>query len=279
MIDGPEVILTYQLQAPDARSALESAQNQTRDLMLVLGASFAAYEFVIDERQYTKRTDAVYQAEGPLPPLDVAEGMVTAEGVDWIDPTGEHRRSGRVLSLRAQARVKRPVVADAKRWDGREAWNERLRRALALFHAGQSTGDEQVRFSLSLAALEVLAEPQGKELLGLRLDTVRRDELLHRVAAAVKDDNLTSNDQQRLVSRLRDTQETGLTAALSRYLESRGVSVTSADVRAWQKERGAYLHNGFVADRSEQRYHLIHAVSLCLQRELDLAYQRRSSRG
>jgi hypothetical protein len=42
---------------------------------------------VIDQRQLTCRTDAVYQAEGPPPPIDVADGRVTEAGPKtWTRP-------------------------------------------------------------------------------------------------------------------------------------------------------------------------------------------------
>jgi hypothetical protein len=66
---------------------------------MVLASTFNGYEFVIDQRQLTRRTDAVYQAEGPPPPFDVAEGAVTEEGAEDLDPTGERRRWGRVVTI------------------------------------------------------------------------------------------------------------------------------------------------------------------------------------
>jgi hypothetical protein len=45
----------------------------------------------------------VYQAEGPPPPFDVAEGGVTEVGAELLDPTGEVRRWGKVVTIRPSA--------------------------------------------------------------------------------------------------------------------------------------------------------------------------------
>jgi hypothetical protein len=63
VVDGPEVVLTVPVRAPNAASALAAAKTTATDLLLVLASTFNGYEFVIDQRQLTRRTDAVYQAE------------------------------------------------------------------------------------------------------------------------------------------------------------------------------------------------------------------------
>jgi hypothetical protein len=80
-VDGPEVLLTIPVRAPDARTALATARETATDLLLVLASTFNGYELVVDVRQVTRRTDAVYQDEGPIPPLNVAEGEITEYGV------------------------------------------------------------------------------------------------------------------------------------------------------------------------------------------------------
>lgn len=79
-IGGPEVVLTVPVRGPDASTALATAQATATDLMMVLASTFNGYEFVVDERQLTRRTDAVYQADGPVPPFDVAEGGISEAG-------------------------------------------------------------------------------------------------------------------------------------------------------------------------------------------------------
>jgi hypothetical protein len=84
VVDGPEVVLTVPVRAPNAASALAVAKTTATDLLLVLASTFNGYEFVIEQRQLTRRTDAVAQAEGPPPPFDVAEGAVTQAGAEHL---------------------------------------------------------------------------------------------------------------------------------------------------------------------------------------------------
>jgi hypothetical protein len=109
VVDGSEVVLTVPVRAPNAASALAAAKTTATDLLMVLASTFNGYEFVIDQRQLTCRTDAVYQAEGPPRPFDVAEGAVTEAGAEHLDPTGELRRWGRVITIRASASVTHPA--------------------------------------------------------------------------------------------------------------------------------------------------------------------------
>lgn len=185
-VDGPEVLLTIPLRVPDARTALATARETATDLLLVLAATFNAYELVVDERQVIHRTDAVYQAEGPIPPLDVAEGRVSEYGEQFLDPDGELRRAGRVFMTRVSAFVTHPPAQDVRRFAGRAAWSIRLRRGLTLFHAAQNARDEIVAFTLTAAAMEVLADADESPLLdklsddaqaGLRKDLIYNQHL------------------------------------------------------------------------------------------------------
>jgi hypothetical protein len=268
-VAGPEVIITVAVEAANARSALAEAKLIARDFLLVLAASFSAYELVTDDRQKTRRTDAVYQADGDPPPLDVAEGCVTPYGVEVLDPTGELRRQGRVVTLRAAARVLHPLYQDGPRWQGRTSWPQRLRRAMALFHAAQCSTDEAVRFVLAMAALEVLAVPTPEELLAARLPAQDRAQLIKEVSGLLAARGLQVPDRERLLARLRDTQAIGSGAVLRTYLGGKGIEVTAADIQAWQKERGAYVHDGQISEDAEVRNQLVLDVGVCLQRELD----------
>ncbi len=267
-IEGSEVTLTYQVRAANARAALEEARARTRDLMLVLATSFGAYEIVVDERQVTRRTDAVYQSEGAIPPLDVAEGYIPEAGAESLDPTGEARRAGMVITMRAEGYASSPAAPDSDRWSGRAEWPERLRLALGLYHAGQCTTDLSVRFLVSISALEVLAAAGTEELLAGKLLQGDRRTLLQRVRQAVGVPGLTAKDQGRLVSRLRDTQEKGISDALSDYLASKGQHVAAAELRTWQEMRGAYVHDG-ITRSPDARNPLILLVGGCLRQELD----------
>jgi hypothetical protein len=267
-VDGPEVLLTIPVRAPDARTALATARETATDLLLVLATTFNGYELVVDPRQVTRRTDAVYQAEGPIPSLDVAEGVVTEYGVQSLDPNGELRRAGRVLTIRASASVTHPPAEDVRRFAGRTAWTTRLRRGLTLFHAAQNARDEIVAFTLTAAAMEVLADADESRLLDKLSDEARArlhkglDDLLGGL-------DLSVDDRKRLVSRLLDTQAVGSAQAIRDYLAGHGAIVEPGDLRWWQRQRGNYLHEGTIEDDPPRRQRLLHAIGTCLAAELD----------
>ena len=63
-----------------------------------------------------------------------------------------------------------------RRFRGRKAWSARLRAGLRLFHAAQNSRDEIVEFTLTAAALEVLADVDETPLLD-KLPDVQRTRL------------------------------------------------------------------------------------------------------
>lgn len=273
------MILRIQLSAPDARTALRLAREMADDFFRVLGASYTAYRYdPRDERDHITRTDAVYVADGPIPEGDVAEGNLSEAGWDYFDPDGTARRAGKVIRLRAHGRAAQQVADDVKRYSGRAAWSPRLRAALTLYWAGQCSPDREVRFVLAMAALEVLAAPSNQTLLGARLDPQGRRQVRKDVSAVLRDAGLTPPDVDRLVGRLMDTYEVGATAALQAYLNAQvtpgegflAESVTAAEVRAWQGQRGAYLHAGLLDKAIEaSRDRLSVVVGQALRNELD----------
>jgi hypothetical protein len=267
-VDGPEVVLTVPVRANDATSALAVAKATVMDLMMVLASTFNGYEFVVDQRQLTRRTDAVYQAEGPPPPFDVAEGGVTEVGAELLDPTGEVRRWGKVVTIRASAVVTHPPAEDVRRFRGRTGWSARLRAGLRLFHAAQNSRDEIVEFVLTAAALEVLADADETPLLD-ELPDDQRARLRRELDALLGRFDLTPDQRARLRGRLLDTRATGSAQAIRRYLEGQCVTVEPGVLRWWQSRRGEYLHAGSFEDDPQRRYRLREAVGRCLAAELD----------
>jgi len=267
-VDGPEVLLTIPVHAPDARTALATARETATDLLLVLASTFNGYELVVDVRQVTRRTDAVYQADGPVPPLDVAEGWITEYGVQSLDPDGELRRAGRVLTIRASAFVTHPPAEDVRRFAGRAAWTIRLRRGLTLFHAAQNARDEIVAFTLTAAAMEVLADADESPLLD-KLSDAARARLREGLDDLLGDLDLNPDDRNRLANRLLDTQAVGNAQAIRDYLTGHGAIVEPGDMRWWQRQRGNYLHEGVIEDDPPRRHRLLHAIGTCLAAELD----------
>ncbi len=281
-VEDSAVVLRIPVAASDAATALRTARAIADDFFRVISTSLAPYRLdPHDERDHITRTDAVFVADGPIPAGDVAEGYVAAAGWEWIDPTGEARRAGKVYRLRARGVVGHPITADARRFATRDRWPPRLRAALSLYWAGQCSPDRQVRFVLAMAALEVLAERPEGTLLKARLTGAQRRDLRARVEEVLRDASLSDHDVNRLSSRMMDTREVGATTILTLYLSNLvpdgdgdlAGGVGGDEVASWQKQRGGYLHSGHSDDseaamRSRDRLNLF--VAVALQKELDL---------
>ncbi|MDQ2708585.1 MAG: hypothetical protein M3Z25_13515 [Actinomycetota bacterium] len=261
-------MLTVPVRAPDARTALAAAQATATDLLMVLASKFSGYGLVVDERQLTRRTAAVYQAESPPPPFDVAEGGISEAGAAEFDPTGELRRAGKVLTFRATAVVTHPPAEDVRRFAGRAAWSARLRSGLRLFHAAQNARDEIVEFTLTAAAMEVLADADEAPLLD-KLDDTERARMRAELDALLGGFDLADEERDRLGNRLLDTRAAGSAQAIRDYLRRHGAVTELGDLRWWQRQRGRYLHDGSFDDDPQRRYRLRHAIGTCLASELD----------
>lgn len=148
------------------------------------------------------------------------------------------------------------------------AWSLRFRSGLRLFHAAQNARDEIVEFTLTAAALEVLADADETPLLGQLGDT-ERARLRRELDAVLGRFDLTADERDRLRKRLLDTRAAGSAQAIRDYLESCGVTLEPGDLRRWQSRRGQYLHAGSFEDDPQRRYRLRHAVGACLAAELD----------
>jgi hypothetical protein len=223
-IDGPEILLTVPIVASDAKAALAVARTTVTDLLMTLASTFNGYELVVDERQLTRRTHAVYQTDGPPPPFDVAEGAISDAGAELLDPDGEMRRAGRVLAFRATGVVVHPPTDDVRRFAGRAAWPPRLRSGLRLFHAAQNARDEIVEFTLTAAALEVLADADKTPLLNELGDT-ERHRLRSELDVLLDGFELLPDKRDRLRKRLLDTQATGSNHAVRDYLQAHGIAL------------------------------------------------------
>lgn len=277
-VEEGRVVLRMTLPAADAATALQEGRGLAEDFFRVLGASYTGYMLdPYDDRDHITRLDASYVAVGPIPTADVAEGGVSEAGLAMIDPTGEARRQGKVLRLRARARVGHPIADDARRFLGRPEWSPRLRSALSLYWAGQCSPDRQVRFVLAMAALEVLAERPSHSLLSSALNDGQRRDLRRDLAALLTSRGLPVRDVERLVERLMTTHAVGATDALigymSRVLPEADPSLgkpSVAELRSWQKQRGSYLHAGTLPYSDESGRDKLNAlVGEALRRELD----------
>lgn len=175
---------------------------------------------------------------------------------------------GKVVTIRANAVVTHPPAGDVRRFRSREAWSRRLRAGLRLFHAAQNSRDEIVEFTLTAAALEVLADPDETPLLN-KLPGPERARLRRDLDILLARYGLTDDERQRLRNRLLDTRATGSASAIRTYLADKDVTVEPGTLRWWQTRRGQYLHAGSFEDDPQRRYRLREAVGNCLTAELD----------
>jgi hypothetical protein len=139
---------------------------------------------------------------------------------------------------------------------------------MALFDAGQRAHDEIVRFVLTTAAMEVLADPDETPLLDT-LSEPERGRLQAELDKLLRQFDLDDQQRERLVQRLLGTNAQGSAQAIREYLAEHGATVEPGDLRWWQGQRGSYLHDGVIIDQPERRYRLLHAISTCIRSELD----------
>ena len=99
----------------------------------------------------------------------------------------------------------------------RAKWPDWLRRGLTLVHAAQTAQEEIVMFTLTVAALEVLADPDESPLLD-KLSTTERTRLRKGLCTLLDGFDLDENDRKRLTNRMLDTRALGSAQALRNYL-------------------------------------------------------------
>ncbi len=277
-VDGSDIVVHVLVNAIDGCAALAAGRQVSGDVLVILGANYVGYRIQpFDPRDLVIRMDASYQSDGPLPPADVAEGNLSPEGIEWLDPTGEARRAGKVIRFRAEGRARGPIGDGLRSLAGRSRWSPRLRSALGLYWEGQCSDSEDTRFVLSMAALELLAQPPKDSLLKARLNGRQRQELLEKVREACMRPEIAEAEVIRLTNQLAGTRRLGAVDSLLDYLSAfapDGFGSTGAanreDVVAWQKMRGGFLHDGLMdAESQPSRTRLVAILGVCLRAEMD----------
>jgi hypothetical protein len=235
--DGTEIALTIPVREPTFGDALEAARAEATDLLLVLSSSFAPFELA-PFREFRVR------------------------------PVGPGHTNALTVGGWARGYPTTSPAEDARRFHGRRAWPERLRNGMMLFHAGQRARDEIVRFVLTAAAMEVLADADESTLLDVLSDE-QRTRLRRELDKLLAGFDLDAEQRTRLTQRLLDTRTQGSTQAIREYLARHGATVEPGDLRWWQGQRGSYLHDGVIVDDPSRRDRLLHAISTCIAAELD----------
>src|SRR5207244_13285476 len=93
--DGLDYQATRELLAPTAPDARDEAERTLRDLLAGFAARAASYAIVHAARRNIQLVDPAPVLEGPPPPFQSVDGVVTAAGAEALDPTGELRRQRR----------------------------------------------------------------------------------------------------------------------------------------------------------------------------------------
>jgi hypothetical protein len=163
------------------------------------------------------------------------------------------------LTFRASAFVTHPPTEDVSRFAGRAGWSARLRSGLRLFHAAQNARDEIVEFTLTAAALEVLADADETLLLD-KLDDTEQARMRPELDALLGGFDLADEERDRLL----DTRTAGSAQAIRDYLGQHSVGTEPGDLPWWQRQRGRYLHDGSFDDEPRRRYRLRLAIGTCL---------------
>lgn len=271
------IIFMVCVDGANATEARNFAREIIRDVLRVFGASYVAYRMLQSHPDYlVSRTDAVYVEGGEIPPIDSLDSRWTDAGANIIDPTGEARRSGKVFQTHMHGEAHHSVSEDVKLLESRDNWSPNLRASLDLYLAGQCTDNEWVRFILSMATLEELAQPSEDSLLIHRMTEEQRGDFFASVHEAAKNSSLTPTEIDTLVRRLSETQAVGSNKRLTSYLNRKSpagfgnsILVSKDDVGRWQKWRNNYVHGGVMeTDTTSQRNVLILLVGACLRAEL-----------
>jgi hypothetical protein len=271
------IVFTVRIDGENAAEARDSAREIIRDVLRVFGASHVAYRMLSAHPDYlVSRTDAVYVEGGEIPPIDSLDSRWTDAGANIFDPTGESRRSGKVFQTHILGEAHHSVSKDVKLLVRRDNWSSNLRASLDLYLAGQCTDNEWVRFILSMATLEELAQPSEDFLLTQRMSEKQRSDFFASAREACENSCLSATEIDTLVRRLAETRAVGSNKTLTSYLNRRSPaafgnssSASKKDVGRWQKWRNNYVHGGVMEpDSTPERNRLIALVGVCLRAEL-----------
>ncbi|WP_433287787.1 hypothetical protein ACQPZQ_34260 [Pseudonocardia sp. CA-142604] len=235
--DGTEIVLTVPVLAPAYDDAIELARREATDLLLVLSSSFTPFQLAPD-REFR------------------------------VVPVGPGHTNTLKIRAWGSGYATTSPIDDIRRFHGRKEWPTRLRDGMTLFDAGQRARDEIVRFVLTTAAMEVLANIDESTILE-QLSSGHRSQLQRELDELLAQYDLDPGQRSRLVQRLLDTRTQGSTQAIRAYLARHEAAVEPGDLRWWQSQRGSYLHSGFIKDEPARRYRLLHAISTCIIAELD----------
>lgn len=278
-LEDSKFLMHIPVQAESARTALTAARDLAEDYCRVLASTYSPFRIDHqDPRDKITRSDATPITDGPIPPLDVAEGHLDETGqADRLDPDGTARREGKVFRLRASGVATRLIDECAAGFAQRSGWPPRLKNALSLYWAAQCSPDRQVRFVLAMAALEVLAQAPTRTLLQARLTPSARRDLtaeMNEVLARY----LQPDEVGRLLNRISETRVESNIPTLVDYLNARippdseayGGQVTPGEVKTWVSQRGGFLHNGPHDPSAEAARHRLDAlVGMMLRWELN----------
>lgn len=95
---GEDYVATLDVSAPSANEALRAGREVVEQFLWLLGAKGQLFTLGSEEETTVTAVDRKpVSPDEPLPHLDVIGGMFSELGENWIDPTGELRRQGKIV--------------------------------------------------------------------------------------------------------------------------------------------------------------------------------------
>jgi hypothetical protein len=253
--DGDQYAAVVDVQADSALDALEAARSILTDFLDCMAVRECAFAEVGNPACDVQLANPERVADGPPPPFQVLGGGITPRGAEFFDPTGERRRSRRVLNHWADGwLVLNDVSAQAAWLARRDRWPERIRRALALRRAAECAGDAAVALVLNFAVLEVLCWEDPRKLLMTNLpEKTDRDELVGALRATMLAGGLSAAKAARLVEQVKHANDASPLDTFEAYFTDLGVEIAREHIDWARSQRGAYLHLGDVGPEGEPR--------------------------
>ena len=277
--------------AETAEAGFSIAQAHVKGLLSYLALAGEGAAFILDGREGLRARNLVL-VDNPIPstedpPLyDSIGGFITDAGqpeiAQFLDPDGSLRRNGRNIVVHNATAV---VIPSTERLhEIGELFLElptaspRLRLALGMVHDAACARELASSFVHSYTALEVLTgDTKPPTLLntkyadgaGISGQFQSKDAFLAAIQAVLAQAALSEGQQDRIMSRVRDTTSISLIDIFKSYFDGMGIVLDVAIIRSWTRLRGSVVHSAApTANAVTEMKHFMQAVRDALVEEL-----------
>jgi hypothetical protein len=253
-----DYVATITLTSTSALEALSQSITLLDDLLGLF--AIADGRFLIlreDSRRNVRRPNAEYVAEGPPPPFEVIGGYITQYGAELTDPTGELRRSGKIVNLFVSPIVTHNNVEfETAALLNRDKWSSRLARAVSLFHLAQCATDISVSFVLSYTTLEVLSDDNTAGLFKAIIpDSEQRRLVLEQISDILSKTGCHDEQVERFLRQIQNTRQNSQLDAFAQYFTSQNIPTSLLDLKWYREQRSRFVHEGGfdISDEAKKR--------------------------